>query len=77
MDYNADFRNHQERYHSAVSMTLPSLAVQDPAAQLVSWINHHGTYTIAELRVANIAFSNSRMRMLAVYSLAGSTSHFN
>ena len=36
-------------------MALPSRAVQDPAALLVPWINHHGTYTIAELRAANIA----------------------
>ena len=41
-------------------MALPSRAVQDLAAPLAAWINHHGTYTIAELRAANLAIPKIR-----------------
>ena len=43
-----------ERCPAAVSMTLPSRAVRYPAALFFPWMNHHGTYTIAELRRAPI-----------------------
>ena len=53
-NHNEDFENHQERWHIAVSMTLPSCAVKNPAALLVALINHHGSYTIAKERAADI-----------------------
>ena len=61
INYNADFRNHQERCPMAVCMALPTRVIQAPAALLVPWMNHHGTYTIAELRAANIA--NPRLKV--------------
>ena len=43
-----------ERCVSAVSITLPSRTVREPAALMVPWTNHHSRHTVTELRSANL-----------------------